>query len=239
MTPEELAERIQQQPGVKTRCIMLYGSAATGDHLGQKSDYNVLVVLERLDVDVLDALAPVVALWMRGKNPPPMLFTLDQLRRSADVFPIELTDIREHHKLLAGENVLADLAVEKNHLRLQLERELRTRLIALRQRYLGVAGRPQEVLALMLDSLSTFLVLFRAALRLFQDTVPPGKLDALAALAPHVGCSEESLTVFRRLHAVKSGAAKVPRGEAPALFRQYLQSVEKSVEAIDRHLSAR
>jgi hypothetical protein len=237
MTPQELAENIQQLPGVKTRCILLYGSAATGDHIARKSDYNILVVLEALDVAVLNALAPVVARWIRGKSPPPMLLTLEQLRRSTDVFPIELADIRDHHQLLAGENVLADLTINKNDLRLQLERELRTRLIALRQRYLAAAGRPQEIRALILDSLSTFLVLFRAALRLFQDTVPPRKMDALAALAPHVGCPNETVTLFRRLHAVKEGAAKLSRSEAPTVFKQYLEAIEQIVQAIDRYLS--
>lgn len=238
MTPEQLAEKITERLGQLVRCIMLYGSAATGDHLAKKSDFNVLVVLDKLDADVLDALAPITALWIRRGNAPPMLFTPEQLRQSADVFPIELADIREHHKLLAGENVLTDLTVDKKDLRLQLERELRTRLIALRERYLGVAGRPQEVLTLMLDSLSTFLVLFRAALRLFQDEVPARKMDALTALVRRIGFPDDTAAIFQRLQDIKSGSIKAQRGEAPALFRQYLQSIETIVEAVDRHLAS-
>ncbi len=236
MMPEQFAEKIAKLPGVRARCVALYGSAAAGDHIAKQSDYNILVVLEKLDADVLDALAPLAALWTRAGNPPPMLFTEEQLRDSTDVFPIELADIREHHKVLAGEDVLANLTIDKKDLRLQLERELRTRQIALRERYLSSAGRPQEILDLMLNSLSTFLVLFRAALRLFQEEVPARKLDALAALARHTGCAEADIAVFRKLQDIRSGSVKAARGEAPALFRQYLKGIESLIEIVNKHL---
>ena len=237
MTPEQLAQKITERLGSQVRSVLLYGSAATGDYIAKKSDYNMLVVLDKLDAEVLDALAPITTLWMRRGNPAPMLFTLDQLKKSSDVFPIELADIREHHKLLAGEDVLAGISIDNRDLRLQLERELRTRLIALRERYLAVAGRPAEVLALMTDSLSTFLVLFRAALRLFEEHVPARKLDALTDLVRRMGCSEENLNVFQRLQDIKAGRAKASRREASDLFRKYLRAIEEIVEAVDQYMA--
>jgi hypothetical protein len=82
----------------------------------------------------------------------------------------------------------------------------------------------------MIQSLSTFLVLFRAALRLFRDAVPARKLDALAALKDHVDFDDE---VFTIVHALKEGTTRAKEIDAPALFERYLQTIEAVVDAVD------
>ena len=104
MTPEQLAEDIKGTPGLNIRSVILYGSAAAGDHAGRRSDFNILVVLETLGITELDAISRIAAQWAAKGNPPPLLFTTDQLSRSADVFPIELLDMKECHRILAGED---------------------------------------------------------------------------------------------------------------------------------------
>lgn len=57
MTPEQLVERLKAAaPGV-VRSVLLYGSAAAGDHAWKRSDYNVLVVAERLGLAELKAIS--------------------------------------------------------------------------------------------------------------------------------------------------------------------------------------
>ena len=43
---------------------------------------------------------------MRAGNPSPLVFTLDELRRSADIFAIELLDMKEKHRILFGADFL-------------------------------------------------------------------------------------------------------------------------------------
>ena len=233
MTPEALAHKLHQVLGDRLRSVILYGSAAAGDHVGKKSDYNTLVVTTRLGLDELAALAKPSSAWRKEGNPPPLFFTLDRLQKSADVFPIELMDIKESHRVLYGENVLDSIEVQPENLRLTLERELKSTLIRLREGFLLTEARPQRVLDLMVDSLSTVLVLFRAALRLYQTEVPPLKIDAMKALTAYVHFDD---SVFLQIEDVKEGRLKPGQIEPLSVFETYLETVESIVDTVDLHV---
>ena len=233
MTPEQLAERITQALPTGLRAVVLYGSAAAGDHVAGRSDYNVLIVADRLGVTELDALAPPVRDWASRGHRPPLLFTPEQLAASADVFPIELLDIQQSHRLLAGEDPLAGIRVEPEHLRLELERELKAKLLHLRESYLLASAKPRRVVELLVASLSAFLVLFRASLRLFQDDVPVRKLDALQALAAHIAFDPQ---VFHTVQELKEGRLKRRDVSAAELAEEYFRTVEQVADAVDRRL---
>ncbi|MBM4031667.1 MAG: hypothetical protein FJ291_07760 [Planctomycetes bacterium] len=233
MTPEQLTERLGTALPSALRAVVLYGSAAAGDHVAGKSDYNVLVVVSPLGKEQLDALAPPAQAWAGDGHRPPLLFTPEQLAASADAFPIELLDIQRCRRLLFGKDPLAGVSVAFENLRLELERELKAKLLALRESYLLAAGKPKRVAELLAASLSSFLVLFRAALRLYQDEVPMAKLDALRALADHLGFDP---TVFLTVQLLKEGRLKPREVSPPELFAEYLAAIEGIVEAVDRRI---
>ena len=85
----------------------------------------------------------------------------------------------------------------------------------------------------MAASVSTFLVLLRAALRLYNDSVPAQKADALDQLAKHVKFDPQPL---RSVLELKKRTSTPARGEIETLFRQYLESIEQVIETVDRHL---
>ena len=237
MTPEQLTAKLRDVCGPRLRSVVLYGSAVAGDYTEKRSDYNVLVVLDRLELPELKMVAGVTAGWIRAGNPAPLLFGRQQLARSADVFPIEIADIKSAHRVLFGDDVVADLPVRVENLRWQLEAELKEKLIALRERYLLTHGTPRRVTALLIDSLSALLALFRVALRLYQPDVPARKMDALAALARHVSFDTRPFETVSRL---KEGARV--RGLVPDdLFADYLRATEQIIDAVDQllHGSAR
>ena len=233
MTPEEMSDRLKRACGASLRSVILYGSAAAGDHAGARSDYNLLVVLDRLGVEELDAVASVAGPWLKAGNPPPLLFTMDRLRRSADVFPIEMADMRAARRVLAGEDVVETIPLNLAGLRHQLERELKVKLIQLRQLYLQTGGDAPAVADLIRSSLSAILVLFRAALRLFQVEVPSTKAEALDALGR---CITFDVAVFRQLLDIKEGRVREEAREIAPLFARYLAGVESVVDAVDAHV---
>ena len=163
------------------------------------------------------------------------MLTARQLAASADAFPIELADMQQSRKTLYGEDLLAGIEINPAHLRLQLERELKGKLLSLRRRYLQTEGDNQPLASLMAASLSTILVLFRAALRLFQREVPATKIDALSELAGHISFDPEP---FRHVYALKDRRS-APNDPLPkTLFADYLQNIEIVIEAVDRHIHA-
>ena len=74
----------------------------------------------------------------------PRFFTTELMNQSSDVFPIEFLDIRTTHVILHGTDPLADLEIRRDHLRLQCERELREKLMRLREGYVEAHGRDRD-----------------------------------------------------------------------------------------------
>ncbi|MEN8256183.1 MAG: nucleotidyltransferase domain-containing protein [Verrucomicrobiota bacterium] len=234
MTPEKLVEELKQACPQGLKSVILYGSAAAGDHSGKQSDYNVLVVTKDLGIGTLDSISKTASAWAKAGNPAPLLFTEERLAQATDVFPVELLDIRECHKMLHGEDLVQGLEIDTKNLRLEIEHELRGKLIHLRQSYLLTQGKPKAVADLMIQSLSTFLVLFRASLRLFgEEEVPQKKFEALGKLAAHL---EFDGAVFQTVQSLKDGTKKPKEVAVGELFNTYLKTIERVVDAVDAYI---
>ncbi|HOM99130.1 MAG TPA: nucleotidyltransferase domain-containing protein [Acidobacteriota bacterium] len=230
MKPEEFAEELRQVLGERLRSVVLYGSAAAGDYLGKGSDYNLLVVVKRLGLEELKLLARLVHDWKKAGNPPPMLFTWDRLLQSCDVFPIEILDIKEAHRILAGEDIVQKLPVALENLRHQLEYETKARLIQLRQGFLESEGKKRLLLRLLVSSVSSILVLARGTLRLLGETPPAMKMPALHRLSERTGIPAEPFeTVFH----LKQGSLKPRSVDLEQLFGSYLAAVEHLADFVD------
>ena len=233
MTPEELVGQLEKSIPGRVSAALLYGSAAAGDFVAGTSNYNVLLVLDRLGVAELDAIAKAALPWAKAGNRPPLLFTPGELRASATLFPIELLDIRQSHRVLCGEDPLADVAIRHEHLCLQLERELKGKLLTLREQYLLSGGRPKRVAELLVSSVAGVLVVLCAALRLFQEDVPAHKVEALRLLSRHIPFDPQPLVEIEDL---KHRRRKLREVVPQALFASYLAVIEQVAEAVDRRL---
>jgi predicted nucleotidyltransferase len=230
-TPEQLARELADALPTQLKCVVLYGSAAAGDFVEGVSNYNLLAIIDPLGAKELDAVSSPVVEWNRRGYPTPLLFTRDQLAESADAFPIELLDIQQSRRILWGDDLLADIRIEPGNLQRQVQRDLIGKLLKLRGRYALTEGRQHIVTELMLRSLSTFLVLFRAALRLYQDTVPETKLDALRALARHIPFD---IQPFERLFELKQLSGESRSTLPDVSFVSYLQAIECVTNAVNR-----
>ena len=133
MVPEdkidEFVRRVREAAGPNIESIILFGSAVSGDFHPGSSNVNLLCILRDSSFAALQALAPAAKWWDRQKQPPPLCMTRKELERSTDVFTIELLDMQQHHRVLFGEDVVQNLRVPMNLHRVQVEYELREKLI--------------------------------------------------------------------------------------------------------------
>jgi predicted nucleotidyltransferase len=232
MTLDELVTQLRAAYGARLASVVLYGSAAGGDHIPQRSDYNVLVLLESLDnAQSFVAASAVARAWRESGNPPPMTMTLEEWRRSADIFPMEYADILERNRVLHGEPPFAGISVAPADLRLQLEQQVMGKLLQLRQGALlaGTDGKRQA--ELVAASLSTMMVLFRAVLRLHDEpptgdsTTTAARVGALAGFDP-----APFIRAVRHVH----GAEKLTSTEAGQVLSGYLGAIERLNHYLDQ-----
>src|ERR1700693_6174338 len=86
----EFVSRLKEVAGANLLSVTLHGSAARGDFREGHSDLNVMCIFEKLPVEELGWLSGVVKWWcVEQQEPPPLLFTKEELLHSADVFSIE------------------------------------------------------------------------------------------------------------------------------------------------------
>lgn len=211
--------------------VVLYGSAARGEYRPGVSDLNVLVLLRDVSPAALRAAGDLARAWVAEGNAAPLFLSADELRRSTDVWAIEVTDIRDAHLVLLGADPFEGVSVDPEYLRLQCERELKGKHIQLRERYLLTSGQPDELGELLVRSFSTFLVLFRTVLRL---TGGDGARDAetvVRGVARTVGFSPEPMLRIARARA--AGETLRPEADSPVVTG-YLNAVSRVVEHVDR-----
>jgi hypothetical protein len=235
MTSDELVQALQKALGSNLKSVVLYGSAAAGDFVPDVSGHDIVVVTDRLGSADLEAVSETVRRWTKAGNSIPQLFTAQELLSSADVFPIELLDMQQSRRVLFGSDPLVDLKIDMQDYRTQLERELKVRLLLLRRRYVAANHDEQRIGELMIASLSTFLVLLRGVLRLYNEAVPATKAEAIDGLTKYVNLDPEP---FRRVLALKQRSAKPAAGEMRRLFASYLQEIERLIHVVDHHLPA-
>lgn len=230
-SPEQLTEKLKKLFGANLKSVALYGSAASGEYEKRFSDYNLLVVADRWDFAALKKSAPMIRKWVQAGNPPPLLFTQDQLQRSTDIFPIEFLEMKEHHRILHGEDFLKDLEIRTENVRLELERELKTNLIKLRERFLLTADIPKQTQKLLLEASSTFLTLFRNVLRWRGISPLPSKKESPRVLAQLIPID---LIVFDYIEKLKSQDRYALREDPEPQIERFFKAIEQVIDKVDR-----
>lgn len=220
---------LHQALGPHLRSVVLYGSAARGDFQAKTSDFNLLVVLEDLEPSALAQLTPVFDRWLRKKQPIPRLFSPALIAESADVFPIEFLDIQAHHLVLHGEDPLERLEVQRDHLRLQCERELREKMMRLREGYIAAQARPQELTRLLTTSYTTFVALFRGCLHLLGAEAPVSNAEVVAAFCERAGLDRGA---FEEVDRLKRG--EPVSQSSKNIFARYYKELTRAVGKVDR-----
>ena len=235
MVPEdkikEFVEKMRAAAGANLESVILYGSATTGDYHPEFSNVNLFCVLRDASYTKLRALAAVVQWWVRQKQPPPLLMTRQELEQSTDVFTIELMDMKQHRRVLWGDDVIEVLQIPMRLHRVQVEYELREKLILLRQQLMIAGDDKRRVRELLVRSVASFATLFRHALVAMGESAPVAMRDAVVRLSERIGFDaspiEQVLDVREHkaagnpLHAVESVGG-------------YLEAVEKVISALDK-----
>lgn len=230
----ELVNRLKAAAGDNLKAVVLYGSAVAGEFHAAHSDLNILCVVDRAGAADLERLHGVAEWWMKERNPAPLIFTMEELQRSADVFAIELADIKRHHRMLLGADFFERFDVPMRLHGLQVERELRTGWLRLRQAILAAPQTKKVHLGIMLESVAAFCTLFRHAMLAAGQTMPVGKREAVDAAAALSGGNPAG---FHAILDLREGKRKEKDIDIEATLGTYLEFVEVVTNEVDRRLA--
>ena len=162
----EITEQLRRIKQVES--IVVYGP----------DDANLLIVTTDLEPATLRALADPVRWWIKKTASWPRLFTTALIHDSLDVFPIEMLELSQRRRVLHGSDPFVSVKIDHAALRIQCERELREKMMRLREAYVEHHGTYDLVDV----SRQTFARIFRACLVLFDMPVPADDNDVIKAM---------------------------------------------------------
>jgi len=231
LTIDTLGDAVTRALGQRLVAFLLYGSAARGTHVPNRSDVNTLLICDAVDQALLDALAPVVRGWTKSGHPAPLILTEREWRESADAFPIEYEDMRDAHRLLAGRDPWSGIRIDRDHLRRQLEHELMGKLVRLRQAYAALQEDPKQLARIVVGSAGGFFTMLRAVLRFAGRPAPAAPAELVRSAAALIGFPAEALA---RLVEHAMGGPILRLGKQDPLATAYLAALARTAEYVNR-----
>ena len=210
--------------------LMLYGSAAGGHYVKGKSDINLLAVLTPEGMNRLEDGFALVRSWKKRNVSVPLVMTKDFITSSLDAYPIEFLNMKNNSILIYGENVLDALNFKPEDLRLQIERELKSKMLLLREGYLESEGSARPLRQLIGKSITAFVSIFNAMLYLKRNTMPRDRRETVQEMNKVFAVDA---AVFMLLFEIKADTDKLSGKDVVDVFKKYLREVEKVCHIID------
>lgn len=203
--------------------IILYGSVARGEYIEGRSNINVLLLMARVDLVMLQECARMQRSWSQENIVTPLFFTEGELRVAADLFPLEFLEMRDQHIVLEGRNPFPRLQINESHLALLCEQEIQGNLLRLRQQFVEGRGRPEAIQTILPISLTALLPCLRGLYRILRKTVSYDSETVLKQLKENL---QVEPMVFEEVLTMKRGLGSPGTIELPRLFERYVASLE-------------
>lgn len=208
----------------------IVSSAVLPDYDEKLSDINSVVVLHRMDLRFIAFLAPLGKKYGKKRIAAPLVMTPEYINDSLDAFPIEFFDFKLVHKTVYGPDVLKDVEVTLSNLRLQCEREIKTKLIQVRQGYISSLGKRDRLASVLVQSITGSMALFRALIHLHGAVSPVPRAEVIKTLGATV---KIDTAIFEKLLLLKANRIKPSEQELVSFFETYHTSLESAGKIID------
>ena len=233
--PEQIFEQFtydyKQAFGENLVSIIVYGSSARGEYVYKKSDINFLIVLSEKGIEQIRKALPLIQRWQKRNVSTPLILTAQYINSSLDSFPIEFLTMKQHYQVVFGEDVFLEIKIDSKDLRLQCEREIRGKLLHLRESYLNTHGKPRMIKQLLCFSLPAFTSIFSALLYLKEVEVPVTKKGIFTLTAE---VFDLDVSLFEKLLKLKENKLKLNKEKLNQLMEQYIQQIRQLTNIVDK-----
>ncbi len=227
---QQLGEKLKEILKDDLICFALYGSAASGDFY-KTSDYNTLIVLKQISPEILKNISKPIKNWCANKNPLPVIFTYEDLKRSTDVFPLEFIEIKKHHKIIIGVDCLKKLNISMKNLRQEIERELKSIYLHLLRAFLQYE-KIKELKQILAKSISSFSSLLKGvAILLNIKGEFTKKTDVIEMVSSKLKLNKE---LFFDILKLKNDLNTINDSLINEIYFKYLNELKVVIDKVDK-----
>ncbi|MDQ3109823.1 MAG: hypothetical protein M3R17_07995 [Bacteroidota bacterium] len=225
---ESFLDHVIEKCGANLESVVLYGGVAKADYKTGKSNVNLLFVMDTIDLDVLDELS---LLFQKATNDFKLAFfmlTSSEIAPSSDVFAVKLFDIKQHHILLHGTDLLQSIEFDKQHLKFIAAQELRNQLSRMKNFYVWNFNLPEQLLSKVQTGFTTLLINANTFLYLKKAVYFATRREIIEQLLLEPEMDE---TALRELLHIKEGTAELSPETIRQAYNQLMLQYKQLIKA--------
>jgi len=202
--------------------------AILGDNLIQAGVYDrhlekghFFIVVENDSVSAVKGLQPLMRKLAAKKMPFPLIMSKEYILTSLDSFPLEFINIKYYYEnTFAKEDIFEGLTFEPKDIRLEMEREVKGKVLLTRQYLLESLGNMKVINELIQVSLLALMPVFKGVLILKGEEIPSNELELLEKTDE---VTRVVLDSFRKAVALRD--EKLPRDKVIEFFQNYINQM--------------
>ncbi len=225
---KELINNISAVMGNNLTSILIYGSYVRGDFIKGKSDINILIVRKKRNNNELSKLHKIIKKWHFKINMDiPLILTENEIKTSTDVYPMEYSDIKDNNIVLYGKDIFKSLKINNKNLRLELENQVKSKLILLRRNYI-IKKDKKSIKKILLLSLPTINIILKNILKLNKKAVDTDIIQTCKKI------TKIDLSIVNDTINIKQHKTSHSKKELEKLYDKLIITFEKLSDYVDK-----
>lgn len=226
---QDIKKRIIKQFDENLHSIYIYGSVLDSKNSKNK-DLNILILLKENKFEELKKAGKFFNRWKKILKTTPLIFDLNYIKSSLDVFPIEFNDIKRKHKTIYGEDYFENLKIDNKNLRLQCEQEIKGNLVHLESTFMLNYNNHKNLLNVMLEGISSYAAVFRNLLLLLNKEIKSWEKNIINI----ADILDFDSSPFIELYEIKQNEKKLDKNEVLSIYQNFFKEASKLADSVDK-----
>ncbi|MFP4522482.1 MAG: hypothetical protein ACLFQK_10085 [Fibrobacterota bacterium] len=155
--------------------VWAYGPVVRNNYSNKKERIFLSVVLSDNSPEKLRGFKKLLGKLKGTRLSIPYVFTEEYVKNSLDVFPLEFFYMKSGYDMVKGRDLLSEIEIDKEDMRLACERELRGKALHIRSEFAEAEGSARKMRELLNGIVSVFSMVFSGLLHLKEIKIPATK----------------------------------------------------------------
>lgn len=210
--------------------VVLYGGLVKNEMIKESDRVKIMVVIKDVKISNLDKVGDALLSTKRAGQIQLLTLTPLDLSSSTDVFPIKFLDMQQDYEILHGDDVVKDLEVGRDHLRIRCEQEIKNLMLKLRSMYLHSRKDTKVLQKILLKAYYSFLQSGDALAELKTGKVYRKENEILEGIES-IGLDS---ALMKKIQELRSSDSDLEKEILQDLYEQFMEMIVKAAEMADQ-----
>lgn len=210
--------------------VVLYGGLVKNEMIKETDRVKIMIVVKNANIPSLDKVGDALSSTKRAKQIQLLTLTPADLSSSTDVFPIKFLDMQQDYEILHGEDLVKDLEIGRDHLRIRCEQEVKNLMLKLRSMYLRSRKDSKVLQKVLLKAYYSFLQSGDALAELKTGKVYRKENEILDGIES-IGLDS---ALMKKIQALRTSESAPDQETLHDLYEQFMEMIVKAAEIADQ-----